>query len=413
MTAHAAKENSFFASCPRGLEGMLKTEIETIIPKDSLESLYEERGGQRFHTNIKDALRFVVHGRSTSRLYRELFSFGFKHEKEFSAKVQEIDWPALMELDDTFKINTIFDGNAKRNFKSSIIFSQLMKDAIADTFRDKFGQRPSVDKENPLLNFLIRIEVSPKKGWYARLLLDLTGVALSDRGYRVESKGAPLRENLAAALVHLSDWDKKSDFLDPFCGTGTLLIEAAMIALDLPPQQIAIRDFVERQSFPFSFLAQKWFATNKELQIWWSEFAKSTHADIIKKLNQKFEHPLIFGSDKNARILDLARVHIKEAGLPHSLFDITFESALERRPPSESGLILCNPPYGERLMEPQEAFDLVHDFGEHLKQNFKGWRAGVILPHGELKKAISLRTSAKIPVWNGQIECRLFMYELF
>ena len=413
MTSHSAKGNSFFASCPSGLETVLKTEIETLINDGKLESIYEERGGQRFHADVKDALSFAIQSRFASRLYRELFSFGFKNERDFAFKVQEIDWPELMELDDTFKINTLFDGEAKRFFKSSMIFSQLMKDAIADTFRNKFGKRPSVDKENPLLNFLVRVEASPKKGWYARILLDMTGVPLSDRGYRIESRGAPLRENLAAGLVALSEWDGQSDFLDPFCGSGTLLVEAGLKALELPTQYIAIRDFVEKRTYPFSFLAQKWFTSSRELGEWWTDFAKRTHDEIIDKLNKKFEHPIIFGSDNNGRILDLARDHIKEAGLPPSLFDITEESALERRAPSEKGIVICNPPYGERLMTPEQAMELIHDFGEHLKQNFKGWKACLILPHGELKKAISLRTSAKIPVWNGQLECRLFIYDLF
>lgn len=413
MIAHSAKENAFFASCPSGLEDLLESEIKEFFGEETLENIYSEKGGRRFHAPIKDTLRFCLHSHFSSRVYRELFSFGFSNEKDFSFKVQEIDWPALMTLQDTFKINTLFDGEARNSFRNSIIFSQLQKDAIADTFRKKFGQRPSVDKEMPHLNFLIRIEASPKRGWYARLLLDLTGVALSDRGYRLESRGAPLRENLAAGLIALSQWKTDDVLLDPFCGSGTILIEAALKKLELPTQFMAIRDYVERESYPFSFLAQKWFVESSELKTWWDKYTRELHDKIIKSLNMKFEHPLLFGSDNNGRILDLARSHIKEAGLPPSLFDLTQESALERRPPTENGLVLTNPPYGERLMEPEAAQELVHDFGEHLKQNFKGWRAGVILPHGELKKAISLRTSAKIPVWNGQLECRLFCYDLY
>lgn len=413
MIAHSAKENAFFASCPSGLEELLASEIKEFFAADSLESMYAEKGGQRFHTSIKEALRFCMHTRYASRIYRELFSFGFSNERDFSFKVQEIDWPAIMSLQDTFKINTIFDSEARNSFKNSIIFSQLQKDAIADTFRKKFGQRPSVDKEQPHLNFLVRIEASPKRGWYARLLLDLTGVALSDRGYRLESRGAPLRENLAAGLVQMSGWNGTDVLLDPFCGTGTILIEAALKKLELPTQYIAIRDYVERKVYPFSFLAQKWFSESKDLQNWWDKYAREAHDKIITSLNLKFEHPVIFGSDNNERMLDLTRDHIKEAGLPLSLFDITNESALDRRPPAETGVVLTNPPYGERLMTPEQAQELVHDFGEHLKQNYKGWKACVILPHGELKKAISLRTSAKIPVWNGQLECRLFVYNLF
>jgi len=259
------------------------------------------------------------------------------------------------------------------------------KDAIVDRLRNKTGHRPDVDLRNP--EVLINIHVNNS---IVDLSLDSSGEPLYKRGYRLEGFEAPLNEVLAAGMIKLSGWTGDSDFLDPMCGSGTLAIEAAMIAKGIPPG-------VFRSSYSF----QNWNGYDEDLY-------RRILEDMM--VSKSFDH-IIVASDISVQALESARKNINEAIL-EDMIELKHIDFFETKARSGNGLIIINPPYGERIKK-ERMNDFYKKIGDHLKFNFPGYTAWILSANLEALKLIGLKPSLKIPLINGKLDCRFNKYELF
>src|SRR5208282_1948800 len=269
----------------------------------------------------------------------------------------------------------------------SLDFATLrIKDAICDRFRDATGKRPSVDTHAPEVRvhaFLSSDQIT--------LYLDTSGEALFKRGWRKQAGEAPLRENLAAGILQLSGWRPGTPLYDPMCGGGTLLIEAAMIALDIVPGA--------RRGFGFETLA------NFDRAAW------QDCLDAAKARERKPERLDIFGSDLYGDALKTARENVAAAGL-EAVVNLKQVNVLEAAPPAEGGILIANPPYGVRLEEEPALAEFYPKLGDVLKQRFAGWTAYIFTSDLRLAKLIGLKPSKRTPLYNGALECRLFEFKL-
>ena len=400
----------FFASCSKNLETLLEAEAHNY----KLENVVKRPGGIYFSSSLEKSLDFLLHTRLSSRIYKEVFRFSIDNQNDLYEKAKNNPWDKIFSLQQTFKIKTIFDSPAKKAFKNSVFFSQKLKDAIVDNFRQNFSKRPSVDTKTPDISFLMRVEKGNRKLWTITISLDLCAEPLSNRGYRLDSSEAPLRENLAAGIVMLTDWNSNEEiFIDSMCGSGTLSIEAALIKAQIPPTFLKIKAFVERKEKPFGFLSQNWFSKNKRLENNFYEKVKVLYQEIKMKLNG-LPSDQFYASDWDNKVLKKAKANFQQTNLD-KVINLKKQNAINLMPPikKQEGVIICNPPYGVRIGEERELIDLYKNYGENLKKNFKGFRAYIFTGNLELRKQISLSTSQRIPLFNGMIECRLFKYEIY
>lgn len=408
---------NFFASCPRGLEEVLGREAKEQGIKGKI-----LLGGISFSCDAERAIDLVLNSRIASRVFILMQSFDMKDELDLYKKAKQNWWHKEFTLDQTFKIKTLFDYNANLSFRNSVAVSQKLKDAIVDQYRDEKGKRPDVDTKTPDVSILLRIETKIDeneriKGFHASIYFDMCGEPLSNRGYRPSGHTAPIRENLAAGILMSIDWNPKSEpLIDIMCGTGTFLIEGALMANDIPPSYIRIHRALKNDQTAFDFLKHNWFTKNKMLEAIIKDKIVRLDEDVDKKLD-KF-HPddqQFWGSDISGKAIDIAKKTVELSDLPFRMFGLFPKTALSVLPPERttSGVIICNPPYGERMGTDEELETLYHDLGENLKKNWKGFRAYILTSKPELRKKISLQTSKRIPVWNGSIECRVLEYKLF
>jgi 23S rRNA G2445 N2-methylase RlmL len=410
-TEKVYEESWFFASCPRETENLLE---EEILPYHPL-NIRKEPGGVAFQAPMHVALDVLLHSRIASRVFKEIQIYSISSEKDLYSKAKDKWWDKVFYLNQTFKINTLFDRETKENFNNSLIFSQILKDAIVDNFREKFGERPSVDTERPDITFLLRVEKKKRSpGYNARILVDMCGEPLSNRGYRVESLKAPLRENLAAAIIKSTDFDPSKDiFTDCMCGTGTLIIEAVLIKANIAPTYLKIRKYIEKKIPVFDFLKHPWFTDDKKSHREFNEKAMGVYNHVIEALNN-LETRQFFGFDINERALETTRMHLNNAMIDRQIVVLNKRDATKITPMDPPpGIVICNPPYGERMGDEESLTKLYHDLGENFKTNFKGYRAYVFTSNPMLRKSISLQTSKRFPFYNGSIECRLLKYDLF
>jgi putative N6-adenine-specific DNA methylase len=404
-------KNEFFASCPKGIEDYLEQELIQLNIKNPSKTV----GGVYFSGPSDDFIKVIFHSRLASRVYKLLYSFDVRGEKDFYTKAFDLKWKAVFDINQTFKINTILykspDGKNRSKFSNTMFLSQVLKDAIVDRFREDFdGMRPNVNKQNADASFLVHVrpfdQISPFEK--VTIMLDLVGEALSNRGYRDAYFEAPLRENLAAALVIASEWDQKETFIDLMCGSGTLLIEALMIKGKIPPSY-----FHMKKGLFFPFLNLEFYTKD--------EFAQKTfekERQLVVELGQKGIKELqtgtkLYGFDLNHFHLDLCKKTLEELGLGNCC-ELKKEDATKvKNSFGDSGLIICNPPYGERMGTEEDLTSLYYEMGENLKKNFKGFKAFIFTGNLPLLKKIELRTSSKKIFFNGDIECRLARYNLY
>jgi 23S rRNA G2445 N2-methylase RlmL len=317
-----------------------------------------------------------------------------------------------MDLKQTFKIRTIFEHGAKTigKFKNSMYASQILKDAIADNFRSNFGSRPNVEKEDPDIDLILRLWSNK-----ASILLNLCGSPLNQREYRTVSTEAPIKENLAAGLISLSNWDPQKDpFVDSMCGSGTFCIEAAMVKADIPPSFLKLKSFIENEQRPWNFLKHLYFENDEKLKDDFTNEAKRLLEKTYGNIEAvRFNDPTIFGFDIDPGAVDIAKTNLKAVML-ENMVSISRGNAAKITPPSSAkkGVIMCNPPYGERLGATQELRGLYIEYGTNLKRNFRDWRAFVFTGSENLAKLIPLKPSSKIRLFNGDIECFLIGYLL-
>ena len=402
---------TFFASCPREVEHLLEKEIRAL----GITRIEVEKGGVAFKAEIEQALDVLLQSRVASRVFKELQVYTIASEKDLYARAKEKWWDKVFTVNQTFKINTLFDRETKENFSNSIIFSQLLKDAIADNFREKFGERPSVDTGRPDITFLLRVERKSGTDLYnARILVDMCGEPISNRGYREESLKAPLRENLAAAIIMTTDFDPEKDiFTDSMCGTGTLLIEAILMKAKVAPTYLKIRQFIEKKVPVFDFIKHPWFTVDRKAVRIFEEKAQAIYNHSLAALNE-LQSRQFFGFDITERAMETTRIHLFNAMIDQQIVTLNKRDATKITPMDDPpGIVICNPPYGERMGEEEELKALYKDYGENLKHNFKGFRAYVFTSNPMLRKCISLGTASRHTFYNGSLECRLLKYELY
>ncbi|MDI1316609.1 THUMP domain-containing protein [Flavobacterium sp.] len=321
--------------------------------------------------------------RTALKILKPIYYFKATNDQNLYKGIQGIDWSKYLNENQTFVIDTTIHSD---NFKHSQFVSQKAKDAIVDQFREKSGQRPSVEKDHPDLRINIHIDRDQ-----VSVALDTSGASLHQRGYKTATNIAPINEVLAAGMLLLAGWEGKSDFLDPMCGSGTVLAEAAMIACNIPAN-------INRKEFAF----EKWSDWDNDLfdQI----------IDALMKRTREF-HYTITGYDKAPSAVQKAKDNILNANLDDyitiSQADF-FETKKENTGPLQ---MVFNPPYGERLNIELERF--YREIGDTLKNNYPNTNAWFITANLEALKFVGLRPSRKIKLFNGSLEARLVKYEMY
>ncbi|ALJ00245.1 THUMP domain-containing class I SAM-dependent RNA methyltransferase [Rufibacter tibetensis] len=323
--------------------------------------------------------------RTAIRILKPFVQFKARDEKELYMKVREIDWDLYMSLNDTFAINAVV---SRSTFEHSLYVSQLTKDAIVDQYREKTGRRPNVDVTTPDIRINLHMHEN-----IVSLALDSSGDSLHRRGYRQQTNVAPLNEVLAAGILLLSGWDKRTPLYDPMCGSGTFLAEAAMIAHNIAPG-------VYRKDYGF---------------MRWPDYDPALYQRVLQDAISKEDREVeveIFGSDVDPDFVEAAFQNLEYAELEEyvRVKEQDFKDAVK---PAHQGIVIMNPPYGERIGEESEINGLYKMIGDTLKSNFQDWDACIFTGNLEAAKHIGLKPSRRIPLYNGPIECRLFKYELY
>lgn len=408
-------KNAFFASCPTGLESLLEKELIKLGAPKTVKT----KGGVHFDAYPEIAIKMILTSSIASRVYKKLYGFEVKVEKDIYYNAKEIKWKGVFDLEQTFRINVIQgkspQGTKRSKFENSMFLGQLLKDAIADRFRDDLGERPYVDKVDPDISFLMRVE--PNDNPHSQkenitILIDMSGVSISNRGYRVKSFSAPLRENLASGLLQLAGYDGSQNLVDGMCGSGTFLTEASLIKWNIPTSFIHLQNNKEfGDDLPWTFLRHNYYKKDKYL--------KENTEKLIEQLwdqtqinMKKIKPGTIIGYDNDDNALDIATYNMKVAGILEGV-TIHNEDSTKISKPQETGIFIANPPYGERLGQVEQLESLYHELGENLKNNFKDYKAYIFTGNMPLLKRISLRTSKKEILFNGNIESRLAEYLLY
>jgi putative N6-adenine-specific DNA methylase len=310
----------------------------------------------------------------------QVAQFEYAAEADIYEAVLALDWPSYFGVERRIRVNV----TAQKSPLRSLEFITLrIKDAVCDRFRTDTGRRPSVSRGSPDVRIHAFLEQAR-----ATLYLDTSGEALFKRGWRRVAGEAPLRENLAAGIILLTGWRADEPFLDPMCGSGTILMEAAAIALGVPPGG--------KRAFAFETLR------TFDRKLW--ERARQEPSAGKRGVR-------IFGSDKNARALDAARKNLAAAGFADAV-RLERSDILARQAPADSGVMVANPPYGERTGAEEELARFYPRLGDALKRTFAGWRCFFFTADLRLPKLIRLEPSARTPLWNGALECRLYEFAI-
>jgi putative N6-adenine-specific DNA methylase len=371
----SSRSENFFASCPRGLEPQLVAELAELGITASAVP-----GGVAFSGTWEHCYRANLWSRIASRILWRIAEFDYRNEHDLYEAVKRLDWPGYFRVERTLRVNV----TAQNSPLKSLEFVTLrIKDAVCDRFRDTLGKRPSIDRANPDVRVHAFLEASR-----ATLYLDTSGEPLFKRGWRAGAADAPLRENLAAGIILLTGWKPEEPLLDPMCGGGTLLVEAAALARGRAPGA--------KRSFAFEKLA----ACDTAL---WERVTREHHGSESA--------PRTYGSDTDPKALNAARRNLAEAGVERWVH-LERADVLERPAPAASGVMVMNPPYGERMGSTEELERFYPKLGDALKQRFAGWRCYIFTADLRLPKLIRLQPSRRIPLWNGALECRLYEFEI-
>ncbi|HEY1078484.1 MAG TPA: THUMP domain-containing protein [Bdellovibrio sp.] len=371
----------FFASTARGLVEPLEQELKDL----GLKVTDKYIGGVFFESNWEGCYKANLHSRLASRILKPVLDFTAYQPEELYNQILRHDFTKYIKPTQTISIDASVTESMMRDQR---YVAMKVKDAIVDQFRDKFGVRPDVDNENPSL----RIHVRAIKNQF-NVAIDTSGDSLFRRGYRKEVGEAPLKENLAAGLIMVTEWDKKSPLVDFMCGSGTFLIEAAMMAKNIAPG-------ISRKRFGF----QNWL--NYEPEAWDKVVQEAMDAEI-EELPFKF-----YGFDIDRKVLNNAKDNAKRAGVD-DVIEFKKEPVATVEPPVEKGMIIINPPYGARIGDEDNLRDVYRDLSFTLKHRFKGWDAWILSGNKELIADLKLKSTRKHFVFNGNIECRFLKYSMF
>ena len=381
ITVNSDKSTSNFlmiAKTMHGLEDVLVKELEDL----GANKIKKDIRAVEFYGNTKLLYKSNICLRTALRILKPIAFFNATHENELYNKTKQINWENYMSLNDTFIINTTISNSKKFNHNQYV--SQKLKDAIVDQFREKYGRRPSINKFTPTIRINVHI-----KNEVCQLSLDSSGESLHKRGYRIQKGEAPINEVLAAGIVLLSEWDQKKVLKDPMCGSGTIVIEAAMIAKNQAPNK-------NRKQFGF---------------MKWKDFEENKFQNIKKELikNEKKINK-IEGLDSHFGAISAARKNIYQANMSENIELRRFDFFKQKKI-NEKRHIIFNPPYGERLeiLDP----DFYKKMGDVLKNYYTRSTVWIITSDYENIKFIGLKPSKKIKLFNGSLECNLLKYELY
>ncbi|WP_370540991.1 THUMP domain-containing protein, partial [Aquitalea sp. ASV15] len=366
---------AMFAPCPRGLEMTLVAELNAL----GASNVSKVDGGVAFNGDADIMMKANLHSRTASRVLLKLAEGGYQQESDIYQLAMQIDWPRWFDVSRSIKVKTDAIGAQLRSLD---FVSLKVKDAVCDRFRQANAGRPNVDTREPdmrIHTFLTRD--------HATIYLDTSGEPLFKRGWREETGEAPLRENLAAGILLIAGYDGSQPLLDPMCGSGTFLVEAADIALKRAPGRKRRFGFQRLREFD----ALSWEALLSEARA-----AELPVRDLAIK-----------GSDRARNMLPVARANLQRAGLADAI-ELQAQDILEARPFADSGFIVTNPPYGVRMDEQDALAELYPQLGDWLKAHFAGWTAHFFTGDLRLSDLIHLSVKRRTPLFNGSLPCRLF-----
>lgn len=378
-SSHSESAAQFFATCPRALEASLAVELSSL----GAGNVQAADGGVAFTGDLATLYRCNLGSRIASRILWRVGGGRYRSEDDLYRGANAIEWPRFFSVDRTLRVNVAAIASPLK----SLEFATLrIKDAVCDRFRAGLGRRPDVDTARPD----VRIHAFLSDQEYT-LYLDTSGEALFKRGYRREAGEAPLRENLAAGILQLTGWNPGEPLLDPMCGSGTFLIEAALKASGIPPGA--------QRAFGFERLAQF------DPALWARVREEST-------VQSDFATLQIHGCDVDAAAVAVAARNLSNAGIGDRV-GVSQGDVLTITAPADHGVIVMNPPYGVRLEQDADRLaDFYPRLGDALKKNFAGWRAYIFTGDLRLPKLIGLAPSKRTPLFNGAIECRVYEFKL-
>lgn len=372
------KELEITAKTVFGLEEILKNEIIALGGK----KVKAVTRAVSFIGDLELVYKCNLHLRTAISVLVKIDSFQAFNERRLYKGISNFDWTQFLDVNDTFVVSSSVNS---RYFDHSHYVKLKVKDAIADQFMEKFGERPSVAKYGA--NAQINIRISEN---HVDVSLNSSGEHLFKRGYREETNDAPINEVLAAGLIKLAGWKGNSNFIDPMCGSGTLLIEAALIANNIAP-------CIDRKDFGF----MHW--KNFDQELWDKVYGAAKKVLTNKKVK-------IIGSDIDATTVRKAKINISNSIVADAI-EIREGDLADYKNEFDSGIVICNPPYGERLDNPET---LSYKFmGDAFKQNFSGFDCWVISSNLSALKNLGLRPSRKIKVFNGALECSFRKFEMY
>lgn len=371
---------NFLAVTSRGMELPLKNELTEL----GMKSLNEVQGGYTFESNWKGAYQANLSLRTATRIALPILDFPAYEPDHLYHNILKHDFTKYIDVNGTIAVDATVKDSA---FKDQRFVAMKVKDAIVDQFREKFGSRPDVDSRNPDLLILVRVYKNN-----VSVSIDTSGEGLFKRGYREESVPAPIKEHVAAGLLKIAKWDGTTPLVDPMCGSGTILIEAALMAMKIAPGTL-------RSSFAF----QKLKTFQREA---WDEAVSEAMSEEKETLDFK-----LYGFDRSGKAIGAALANAKKAGVT-DLIDFNRSGVDILEPPCETGTVIVNPPYGERLGHPEDLKDSYRDLGFAMKTRFKGWTLWMLSPDKEFAQLIGMKSSERHTVWNGPIELQFLKYEI-
>lgn len=399
-----AREVDLFLPAAGGAEELLAQEIARVTGRRADHG----RGGAWVHGDLHTAMQLNLESRIAQRVLWPVIDGPYRDEHDLYDLARRVDWTQWLTPTQTLRV----DVNAQRSPLRSLNFAALrIKDAVCDVLRDATGERPSVDTHRPDLPLILYLGPD-----HATLYVDTSGEALFKRGWRDARGGrqdvkgeAPLKETLAAAMLAAAGWQGRPQdgpLLDPCCGAGTIAIEAAQMACGIAPG--AHRAFAFERQLPFRPHLAAWQAMKRDAQA-------RVHAPAVP----------VFAGDVSFRMTDFAARNAERAGVKHAI-EFKTADALQRPPPAPTGVLMMNPPYGERIAAKgtgsnaaREGFEgggsSAEFFGglaAHWKKHYAGWTAWLLSPDPKLPGLMRLKESRRVPMWNGPIECRLFRIDL-
>lgn len=370
---------SYFATCPRGLEALLAAELAACGARE----VRTTGGGAHFRGDLAVCYRANLESRIATRILLRVAEAPYCNEQEVYDAAQAVDWPQQFRVDHSIRV----DVNAIRSPLRSLEFATLrIKDAVCDRFRAAVGARPDVDTRSPGVRIHAFLDERT-----VTLYLDTSGEPLYKRGWRTRTGEAPLKENLAAGIIALTGWTGDEPFLDPMCGGGTIVLEAAAIALGIAPGS--------RREFGFERLE------GFDAKLWRELRSRARESE------NRARPVAIFGADLYGAEVAKARAAIEAAGLERAV-QLRQANFLELSPPAPAGVLVANPPYGVRIGEDAELAAFYPKLGDALKARFAGWRCYFLTADLRLAKLIGLKASKRTPLFNGPLECRLFEYRI-